>query len=208
MSNNGVEGRLGSPRQIKITNIAVRQAAHAYYEALGGIDATNQVEGVEVKHDIGSETKGLRLYLSRSEVSLAPRRMRDVLADLGIDGRESIFVAVHLSERQDQESQINNFRLILRPREVTETKFGIDLGLWDTEVLTPNRMPKELNPWYLEVAQTYRELWQPLKPASRLSHHPAKAEILGAGHEWIGQVVARRIQLVESGLVRPAEITK
>lgn len=208
MLNNGVEGRLGGSRQIKITNNAVREAARAYYGVLGGIGVTNQVEGVEVKHDIDSETKRLRLYLSRSEVSLAPRRMREVLADLGIDGRESIFVAVRLSERRDQESQLNNLRLILRPREVTETKFGIDFGLWDTEVLTPNRMPKELNPWYLEVAQTYRELWQPLKPASRLSHHPAKAEILGAGHEWIGQVVARRIQLVESGLVRPAEITK
>lgn len=208
MPNNGVEGRLGGSRQIKITNNAVREAARAYYGVLGGIGVTNQVEGVEVKHDIDSETKRLRLYLSRSEVSLAPKKMREVLADLGIDGRESIFVAVRLSESQDPESQLNNFRLILRPRKVTETKFGIDLGLWDTEVLTPNRMPKDQNPWCTEVAQTYQELWQPQRPASRLSHHPAKAEIFEAGHKWIGQVVVGRIQLVQSGLVRQAEPTK
>lgn len=205
-----VEGGSGSPRQIRIAkneirivNDAVREAALAYYGALGEISANNEVEGVEVERDLDGGTKELKLHLSKKEVSFAPERMRGVLADLGIRGRDNISVAVCLSE--EPASRLDKFRLILRPRELTEIKFGINFGLWDAEVLTPSQMQRELNPWYMEAAQTYQELWQLNRSTfSRPNHHPAKAEIFGAGHSWIQQVVAGRRQLIERGIVREA----
>lgn len=214
------ESKPGSPRQIRkeksqaraevrAVNNAVQQAVLPYYGILGGISVSNEVEGVEIERDEARGTKEVRLHLTRSEVALAPEGILKVLADLGIGRKDNPFVAVRLSEKLETVSQLNDFCFVLLPHKATDKRFGIELGLWHADVLASNMVQVEVNPDYSQIAQKYSKLWQPnASTFRRPNHHPAKAEILGAGYEWIGQVVAGRIQLVESGFVRPAEIAK